>query len=168
MADAKTSFQAREPLLWFEDFPVGSVHAFGPKAVVRAEVLAFARYFDPQPFHLDDAAAQASLFKKLSASGWHTCSMTMRMMCDAYLLNSASLGSPGLEQLKWLAPVYPGDTLSGDATVLEARPMGSRPTVGLLRLRYETRNQDGIVVLHMEGWGMMRRRPTDNTPHAKG
>jgi acyl dehydratase len=158
MTDAAAAYHAPEPKWWFEDFPVGSVHAFGPKHVVRDEVLAFARDFDPQPFHLDDAAAAASLFKKLSASGWHTCSMTMRMMCDAYLLASASLGSPGLEQLKWLAPVYPGDTLSGDATVLEARPMGSRPTVGLLRLRYETRNQHGVVVLHMEGWGMMRRR----------
>jgi acyl dehydratase len=147
-----------QPKHWWEDFPVGSVWPYGPCTVTREAVLAFARDFDPQPFHLDDAAAEASLFKKLSASGWHTCAMTMRMLCDAYLLDAASLGSPGIENLKWHAPVYPGDTLSGITTVLEARPMNSKPHVGLTRLSYETRNQAGVVVLSMQGWGMMRRR----------
>lgn len=143
---------------WWEDFAVGSLWRYGPYAVTRDEVLDFARRYDPQPFHLDDAAAEASLFKKLSASGWHTCAMTMRMLCDAYLLRTASLGSPGLESIKWHQPVYPGDVLSGAAEVIEARPMNSKPHVGLVRLRYETRNQHGAVVLTMEGWGMTRRR----------
>jgi acyl dehydratase len=144
---------------YWEDFPAGHVCAVGPLAVSREAVLAFARDFDPQPFHLDDAAAEASLFGRLAASGWHTCAMTMRMMCDAYLLESSSLGSPGLEQIKWHHPVFPGDTLRGTMTVLEARPMNSRPTVGLLRSRWEIVNQDGTVVLTMEGWGMFGRRP---------
>ena len=142
----------------WEDFPVGQVRVFGAMRVTREAVLAFAREFDPQPFHLDDAAAQASLFGGLSASGWHTCAMAMRMMCDAYLLDSASLGSPGIDNLKWLKPVYPGDTLSVRFHVLEARPMASRPGVGLIRSQWEVCNQHGEVVLSMQGWGMFRRR----------
>lgn len=152
---------ARAFRYWWEDFPAGHVREFGPVAVTREAVLEFARQFDPQPFHLDDAAAEASLFGRLAASGWHTAAMTMRMMCDAYLLESASLGSPGLDSLRWLKPVYPGDTLSGRLVVLEARPMNSKPDVGLVRSRWEVRNQQGDDVLVMEGWGMFRRRPPD-------
>ena len=144
---------------YWEDFPVGSVREVGPLAVTREAVLAFARDFDPQPFHLDDAAAAASPFGRLAASGWHTCAMTMRMMCDAYLNQSSSMGSPGLEKIKWHNPVYPGDTLSGRTTVVQARPMNSRPTVGLVLSTWEIVNQDGALVLSMEGWGMFGRRP---------
>lgn len=142
----------------WEDFPVGSVRQFGAMQVTREDVLDFASKFDPQPFHLDDAAAEASLFGKLSASGWHTCAMAMRMMCDGYLLNAASLGSPGIDKLKWHKPVYPGDTLSVRFSVLEARTMNSRPDVGLIRSLSEVLNQHGEVVQSMEGWGMFRRR----------
>ena len=144
---------------WWEDFPAGHVREFGGLVVTREDVLAFARAYDPQPFHIDDAAAEASLFGRLVASGWHTCAMAMRMMCDAYLLESASLGSPGVDQLRWLKPVYPGDTLRVRLTVLEARPMASRPQVGLVKSRWEVTNQSGDTVLSMEGWGMFRRRP---------
>lgn len=96
----------------FEDLAPGSSREFGGKTVSREAVLAFACEFDPQPFHIDDAAAEASLFGRLSASGWHTCAMTMRMICDDHLLEAASLGSPGIDSLPWLRPVYPGDTLS--------------------------------------------------------
>jgi acyl dehydratase len=143
---------------YWEDMPAGSVQEFGAMPVTREAVLAFARDFDPQPFHLDDAAAEASLFGKLSASGWHTCAMMMRMTCDHLLLRSSSLGSPGVENLRWLKPVYPGDTLSVRLTVLESRAMSSRPTVGLLRSRWEVLNQQRDVVLTMEGWGMFGRR----------
>ena len=149
----------------WEDFPVGSVRQFGAMPVTREAVLDFASKFDPQPFHLDDAAAEASLFGKLSASGWHTCAMAMRMMCDGYLLQSASLGSPGIDNLKWHKPVYPGDTLSMRITVLDARPMNSRPDVGLVRSRSEVLNQHGEVVQSMDGWGMFRRRhPAGEAP----
>jgi acyl dehydratase len=143
---------------WFEDFPAGSSRSFGDMPVTREAVIAFASQFDPQPFHLDDEAAAATLFGRLSASGWHTCAMAMRMMCDGYLLDSASLGSPGIDHLRWLAPVFPGDTLHARMDVLEARPMKSRPHVGLVRSRWTLTNQDGTVVMTMEGWGMFRRR----------
>lgn len=144
---------------YWEDFTVGTVREFGAMPVSREAVIDFARQFDPQPFHLDDAAAEASLFGRLSASGWHTCAMAMRMMCDGYLLDAASLGSPGIEQLKWLKPVCPGDTLSMRMTVLEARVMASRPGVGLARSRWEVLNQHHEPVMSMEGWGMFRCRP---------
>jgi acyl dehydratase len=142
----------------WEDFPVGNVREFGAFAVTREAVLAFAAQFDPQPFHLDDAAAEASLFGRLSASGWHTCAMAMRMMCDDYLLESSSLGSPGIDSLRWTRPVHPGDTLSVRLTTLESRPMASRPKVGLVLSKWEVLNQQHEVVLTMQGWGMFGRR----------
>jgi acyl dehydratase len=144
---------------YWEDFPVGQTRAFGPAPVTREEVLEFARRFDPQPFHLDEAAAEASLFGALAASGWHTAALTMRMLCDAYLLEAASLGSPGLDELKWLKPVHPGDTLSGTLTVLEARPSASRPGIGLVRARWDVVNQHREPVMTMTGWNLYRRRP---------
>jgi len=146
------------PRFFWEDFPVGQVREFGAYLVTREAVLAFAREFDPQPFHVDDAAADASLFGRLAASGWHTCAIAMRMMCDAYLLESASLGSPGLEKLSWTKPVYPGDTLHVRLEVLESRALASRPGVGMLRSRWEVMNQHDETVLTMEGYGMFRRR----------
>lgn len=153
MASIKT------PRWYWEDFPVGQQRDFGAMPVRREAVIEFARQFDPQPFHVDDAAASASLFGGLCASGWHTCAMAMRMMCDDYLLDSASLGSPGIDNLRWLKPVFPGDTLSVRLEVLEARPMASRPQVGLVRSRWTVCNQHADAVLTMEGWGMFRRRP---------
>ena len=152
---------------WWEDFTPGSVREFGGITVTREAVVAFAREFDPQPFHLDDAAAEASLFGRLSASGWHTCALAMRMMCDDYLLESSSLGSPGLDSLRWSKPVYPGDTLRVRFTVLDSRPMTSRPDVGLVRSRWEVLNQHGDVVLTMDGWGMFRRRPVESAAAAQ-
>jgi acyl dehydratase len=149
----------RTPRLYWEDFPTGHVMEFGGMPVSREAVLAFAQQFDPQPFHLDDEAAQASLFGGLSASGWHTCAMAMRMMCDAYLLDSASLGSPGIDALRWLKPVFPGDTLRVRMEVQESRAMNSRPGVGLVRSAWTVFNQRAEPVLSMEGWGMFRRRP---------
>lgn len=145
---------------YWDDFSPGTVREFGATAVTREATLAFAAQFDPQPFHLDDAAAEASLFGRLSASGWHTTAMAMRMMCDDHLLDTASLGSPGIDQLRWVKPVYPGDTLSMRLEVLEARNMGSRPGVGLVKSRWTVLNQHAEPVMTMEGWGMMRKRPT--------
>jgi acyl dehydratase len=150
--------QPRNVRWYWEDFPVGGVREFGAMPVTRDAVLAFAAQFDPQPFHLDDTAAEASLFGRLSASGWHTCAMAMRMMCDNYLLDAASLGSPGMDSVRWLKPVHPGDTLSVRLTTIDARPMASRPAVGLLQSKWEVLNQHGEVVLAMQGWGMFGRR----------
>ena len=144
---------------FWEDFQPGRVREFGATTVSRDAVIAFASQFDPQPFHVDEDAARESLFGGLCASGWHTCAMAMRMMCDDYLLEAASLGAPGIDNLRWLKPVFPGDTLGVRLEVLEARPMASRPGVGLVRSRWEVRNQRAEPVLTMEGWGMFRRRP---------
>jgi acyl dehydratase len=148
----------------WEDFVPGSVREFGGHTLTREEIVAFAGQFDPQPFHLDDAAARASLFGSLAASGWHTCALLMRMMCDDFLLASTSLGSPGIDKLRWLKPVLVGDTLRGRLHILEARPMASRPHVGLVRNRYEVLNQHGDTVLTMEGWGMFGRRDVAQVP----
>lgn len=143
---------------YWEDFPVGQVKAFGATLVTREAIIDFARQFDPQPFHLDDAAAKTTLFGGLCASGWHTCAMAMRMMCDEYLLESASLGSPGLDKLRWLKPVFPGDVLRVRHEVAEARAMASKPHVGLILSQWQVLNQKGETVLTMEGWSMFRRR----------
>jgi acyl dehydratase len=151
--------KTKRSIRWYwEDFPVGNVREFGAMPVTRDAVIAFAQQFDPQPFHVDDDAAAAALFGRLSASGWHTCAMAMRMMCDDYLLESSSLGSPGIDNLRWTQPVYPGDTLSVRLTVLETRPMASRPAVGLVSSKWEVLNQQREVVLTMQGWGMFGRR----------
>jgi len=155
--DTTTPAPAAKRYYW-EDFTVGRVIPLGGRAVTRDETIAFASQFDPQPFHLDDAAAEASLFKRLSASGWHTCAMTMRLMCDGYLNDSAALGSPGVDELRWLRPVYPGDTLSAEMTVLESRVMKSKPHVGLVLSRWRVFNQAGEDVMTMQGWGMFGLR----------
>jgi acyl dehydratase len=162
VTDPTPTPKARDIRWYWEDFPVGNVREFGAMPVTREAIIAFASQFDPQPFHLDDAAAESSLFGKLSASGWHTCAMAMRMMCDDYLLDSSSLGSPGIDSLRWTKPVHPGDTLSIRLTTLETRPMASRPKVGLLLSKWELLNQHRELVLTMQGWGMFgRRRPAE-------
>jgi len=148
----------REIKYYWEDMHPGDVRDLGTITPTREEIIAFASQFDPQPFHLDDEAAQASVFGALCASGWHTCSMAMRLIVTNFLHQAASLGSPGLENIKWLKPVLPGDTLRLEHSIIETRPMSKRPDVGLLRTEWNMFNQHGDKVLHMEGWGMFRRR----------
>jgi len=143
---------------YWEDFAVSQVRDLGTITPTREDIIAFAQQFDPQPFHLDDEAAKASVFGALSASGWHTCAMAMRLMVTNFLCETSSLGSPGLENIKWLKPVYPGDTLRLQSTMLETKPMSKRPDVGMTRNLWEMFNQHGDKVLHMDGWGMFRRR----------
>ena len=145
-------------LYYWEDLQAGSERDLGTISPTREEIIAFASQFDPQPFHLDDEAAKASVFGGLCASGWHTCSMAMRLMVTNFLQQSTSLGSPGLENVKWLKPVFPGDILHLQHQIVESRPMRSRPDVGLVRTNWDMSNQKGEPVLHMEGWGMFRRR----------
>lgn len=143
---------------FWEDLPVGTTLELGSITVDHDEVIEFARKYDPQPFHLDDEAAARSIFGKLSASGWHTCAMAMGMMVRGFLHESSSLGSPGLEKLKWMKPVFPGDTLTLRQRIVESRPMNSRPDVGLTRTLWEMFNQHGEQVLLIDGYGMFRRR----------
>ena len=143
---------------YWEDFPVGAVREFGGKTLSREDIVRFAREYDPQPFHVDEEAANKSVFGGLIASGWQTCGLAMRMMCDAYLLDAASAGSPGVESIRWLLPVRPGDRLRVRLTVLEARVLQSKPHIGLVRNKWEMFNQKNEQVMHMEGYGMFLRR----------
>ena len=152
------------PSIYFEDFRVGETIEMGRRLVDRDEVIRFAKEFDPQPFHVDEAAAKDSFFGGLIASGWHTVGMVMRMMCDSYLLDSASLGSPGVDNVKWLHPVRPGDTIRATRTVMEARTSKSKPDVGIVKSRWEVYNQDEVLVMTMDGYGMFRVR----NPGAEG
>lgn len=149
--------------IFWEDLAPGSVRELGSTMVDAAEVKEFAGKYDPQPFHLDEEAGKASLFGGLCASGWHTCAMAMRLTVDNLLRHSASLGSPGLESLKWLKPVFPGDRLTLRHTILESRAMRKRPDAGIVRSRWDLYDQHGAKVLEMEGYGMFRRR-TPATP----
>ncbi len=143
---------------WWEDLQPGSVRELGSVTPTAQEIKDFAARFDPQPFHLDEEAGRASVFGGLCASGWHTCEMAMRLTVDNFLRRSSSMGSPGLENLRWMKPVYPGDTLTLRHRITESRAMNSRPEIGLVRSVWELTNQRGEQVLHMEGWGMFRRR----------
>ncbi|MEF2551105.1 MaoC family dehydratase [Aurantimonas sp. A2-1-M11] len=134
----------------YEDFTEGLEIDLRPYEVTRDEVIAFAREFDPQPFHLDEDAAKDTLLGGLSASGWHSCAMMMRMMADSYILDSSSQGSPGVDFVRWRRPVRPGDVLSGTARVLSRRLSSKRPTLGILKISTVLRKQTNDIVLESE------------------
>lgn len=132
---------------YFDDFEPGETIFLGEKTVTADEIVAFAREFDPQPFHLDEAAGKASILGGLAASGWHTCVVLMRLLCDGFLLNSSSMGAPGIESVRWLRPVLAGDTLAARAEVLSARRSKSKPGMGIVGFRFLVSNQAGETVL---------------------
>jgi len=146
-------------MLHFEDFKPGQVFECGSVQPSREEIIAFAEAFDPQPFHLDEEAGRATPFGGLVASGWHTCALFMRMMVDGLLSKAASLGSPGLDELRWLRPVRPGQRLSGRVTIMEVKPSTSKPDRGAVLTLSEMFDDDGQPVLQMKSWLMLRRRP---------
>ena len=145
--------------LYFEDLTPGRVFELGAVEVSADEIIEFATRYDPQPFHIDPAAAADTMFGGIIASGWHTCSMCMRLLVDELLSQSTSLGSPGMEQILWLAPVRPGDRLTARSTVEEVRPSSSKPDRGTVTLLTEMQNQAGVLVMTMRGMGMYSRRP---------
>jgi acyl dehydratase len=142
----------------YEDFLENGTLELGTKQVTAAEVVEFASAFDAQPMHLDEEAGKASILGGLSASGWHVCSMFMRMMCDAFLLDSTSQGSPGIDYVRWKKPVLAGDTLTGTTTVLAKRTSRSRPNLGFVTMRAELINQRGESVFELENTGMFLTR----------
>ena len=144
---------------YFEDFVVGRRQELGKRSVSEDEIVRFAREFDPQPFHTDPEAAKHSIYGGLIASGWHTCAMTMRILCDAYLVGSGAMGSPGIDELRWRKPVRAGDTITVFGTVAEARVSQSKPDRGVVVSDTEVVNQHGDVVMTMRGMTMFRRRP---------
>ena len=140
---------------YFEDYIAGTVHEFGSIAVDEAEIIAFARRYDPQPFHVDPQAAQRTVFGGLIASGWHTAGLMMRLYAEHYLSRVASLASPGIDELRWLKPVRPGDTLSVRVTVLEANRSRSKPDRGIVRSFVEVLNQHGEVVMSLKALNLL-------------
>jgi acyl dehydratase len=144
---------------YFEDFQAGDVSEFGPVSVTAEDIVEFAQRYDPQPFHLDAEAGAATPYGGLIASGWHTIALYMGMFVRGVLLDSASLGSPGVEELRWLAPVRPGDELRGRSTVTEGRASSSNPRRGTVFTTNEMLNQDGVVVMTMKARGFFERRP---------
>jgi acyl dehydratase len=143
---------------WFEDYVPGAVHDLGSVVLKEDEIVAFARQFDPQPFHLDKERADQSAFGGLIASGWHTACCAMRLIVDRYLSELSSEGSPGIDELRWLRPVRPGDRLTVRITVLDSKRSRSRPERGIVRSQIETLNQDGEVAMHMTSAMFIRCR----------
>ncbi|BBI20828.1 MaoC family dehydratase [Qipengyuania flava] len=149
---------------FYEDIAVGQKSAFGQYEVTREEVIDFARKYDPQPFHLDDEAAAKTHFGRISASGWHTCAMTMSMLVANLTANKqAGLGSPGVDELRWKKPVYPGDTLRCETEVIEKRRSASRPEMGVYRSRVRVLNQDDLPVMTFISNGLIRTRDPEGT-----
>jgi acyl dehydratase len=147
-------------MIYFEDMEVGAESVFGSYDVTREEVLEFARKYDPQPFHLSDEAAAKTHFGRLAASGWHTCAMTMAVIVKAITEDrQAGLGSPGVDELRWLKPVYPGDRLTVQGKIVEKTPSRSRPEIGSVRTQTTVTNQNGVPVLRFTSIVLMQRRP---------
>ena len=144
---------------WFEDYAVGTTAEQGPVPVDEAEVVDFGRRFDPQPFHVDAEAAAAGPFGGLIASGWHTCALTMRLLVEHYLSPVSSLGSPGVDELRWAVPVRPGDQLRIRTTVEDARVSRSKPDRGIVKTRVEALNQSDELVLSLLATNLVRTRP---------
>lgn len=146
---------------YLEDIQVGQKDAFGSYDVTREEIIAFASKYDAQPFHLDDDAAAETHFGRLAASGWHTCSMTMSMIVANMERqgNRAGLGSPGVDELRWLKPVHPGDRLRVETEVVEVRPSRSRPDIGSVKTHIVVLNQDDAPVMKMTSIVLVKRRP---------
>ncbi|HEX8645196.1 MAG TPA: MaoC family dehydratase [Allosphingosinicella sp.] len=147
-------------MIYLEDLTVGEEVYFGSYEVTREEVIDFARKYDPQPFHLSDEAAAKTHFGRLAASGWHTCAMTMAVIARHVVESEqAGLGSPGVDELRWLKPVFPGDTLHVRSTIVEVRPSRSKPEIGSFRSACTVANQHGEPVLTFTSIVLMRRRP---------
>jgi len=143
---------------YWEDFTPGRIFATATRSLSEGDIVHFAREYDPQTYHTDAQAARRSPFGGLIASGWQTAAVTMRLMCDGYLLETSCVGSPGLEELRWLKPVRPGDTLRLRTTVIEATPSAKQPNRGTVLFRWETLNPNGEVVLSMRGRQLFLRR----------
>jgi acyl dehydratase len=151
------------PRFYYEDFEEGSVERFGSRTVTREEIVGFAAEFDPQPMHLDEQAARRTPLGGLAASGWHSCAIMMRLIADGFILESSCMGSPGVEELKWLKPVRPGDRLNVCRTVLEKRASKSRPEMGFVRFRFELLNQNGETVMEQTNFIMFGRRAAETS-----
>jgi acyl dehydratase len=144
---------------YWDDIKEGDVVELGSQTLDKERMIAFAREFDPQPFHTDEKAAEGSIYGGLIASGWLTGSTLMRLFYEGFLKDTASMGSPGIDELRWLKPVRPGDTLSARLIMLETTASRSKPDRGLVHSRMEVRNQHGEIVMTTKGVNFFKRRP---------
>ena len=148
-------------MIYFEDLQVGTERLFGSYHVTREEILEFAHKYDPQPFHLNDEAAAKTHFGRLAASGWHTAAMVMRVVVDCLAAEQqAGLGSPGVDELRWLRPVHPDDTLTVHGKIVDKTPSRSKPVIGSVRTQMIVTNQDDVPVMRFTSIVLMQRRPT--------
>jgi acyl dehydratase len=161
-------FQEDKDKRWFEDYAAGQIYEFGPVVMEEAEILDFGRRFDPQPFHTDPAIGEASPFGGLAASGWHVCAVMMRLLVDGLISRTASLGSPGVDQIRWVKPVRPGDALSCRLKITSARRSQSRPDRGIISMDIAVLNQNKEVVMTCSAVGMYRTRPAQIAMKACG
>jgi acyl dehydratase len=152
------------PKLHWEDFQPGAVAIYGPRLVTREEIVAFAAEFDPQPMHLDEAAASATLLGGLGASGWHGCCLLMRMIADGFLLDSSSMGGPGVDEVRWLKPLRPGTRIRIRSTVLDARASNSRPELGLVKFMFEMLDDADATLTTLSTTLMFGRRQPSARP----
>ena len=146
------------PQRHWEDFTPGTVLEFAPRQVTREEIVEFAAAFDPQPMHLDEEAARTSMLGGLAASGWHSCCLLMRLLSDGFLGQSRFLGAPGIEEVRWLKPLRPGESVRARATVLETRPSRSRPQLGFVKFLFELVDSSGACLMTLRVSPMFARR----------
>ena len=143
---------------YYEDLNIGKVIHLGPIKIKKSEIISFAKQFDPQYFHLDEEKAKDSILKGLCASGWHTCSIFMKMLYDSFLINAKSQGSPGVDNIRWLKPVRPDDILSAKGTIIERRSSKSKQSIGLIKTYYEVFNQNNHVVMTLTSIGIFKKK----------
>jgi acyl dehydratase len=152
------TYETNMPKLYFEDFQPGAVAIYGPRLVTREEIVAFAAEFDPQPMHLDEAAGRGTMLGGLGASGWHMCCLFMRVIADGFIVNSSSMGGPGIDELRWLKPLRPGTRIRVRARVIGTRASKSRPEVGLVTSAYEMLDEADVSLMTLTATQMFGRR----------
>ena len=152
----------KKDLIYFEDLEIGQKIKLGSISISKNEIISFAEKFDPQPFHTNEIKAKESIFGGLCASGWHTCSLFMRILYDGFLINSAALGSPGMDEIRWLKPLRPGETITGIGEVIKKTPSKSRPEIGSLIINYEVFNKNNELIMTLIGISIFKKKYLDN------
>ena len=152
----------KKKMIYFEDLKIGQKIKLGSINVSKKEIISFAEKFDPQPFHTNEIKAKESIFGGLCASGWHTCSLFMRILYDGFLINSAALGSPGMDAIRWLKPLRPGETITGIGEVIKKTPSKSRPEIGSLIINYEVFNKNNELIMTLIGISIFKKKYLDN------
>lgn len=152
----------KKNLIYYEDLEIGQKIKLGSISISKNEIISFAEKFDPQPFHTNEIKAKESIFGGLCASGWHTCSLFMRILYDGFLINSAALGSPGMDAIRWLKPLRPGETITGIGEVIKKTPSKSRPEIGSLIINYEVFNKNNELIMTLIGISIFKKKYLDN------